>query len=73
MRKFLLKLANKIYDKYAFQEIREGQRFIFKNDIYGVVKTTLKQDIACFDELTVRLIKKQSLQSYISEKLRKKK
>lgn len=72
LRRLLLKIANKIYSKYAFQEIREGQKFVFKDDIYRVVKTTLKQDVACIDELTVKLHKQQSLQSYISEKLRKK-
>lgn len=73
MRKILLKLANKIYDKYAFQEIRENQLFVFKDDIYRVVKTTLKQDTDCVDELTVKLHKRQTLTSYISEKLRKRK
>lgn len=73
MRKILLKLANKIYNKYAFQEIREGQLFVFKDDLYKVVRTTLKQDVGCEDELTVKLHKKQTLTSYISEKLRKNK
>lgn len=73
MRKILLKLANKIYNKYAFKEIREGQSFVFKDDIYRVVKTTLKQEVACMDELTVKLHKVQTLTSYISEKLRKRK
>ena len=73
MRKILLKLANRIYKKYGFQEIREGQLFVFKDDIYSVVKTTLKQEVACLDELTVKLYKKQTLTSYISEKLRKNK
>lgn len=73
MRKILLKLANRIYKKYGFQEIREGQLFVFKDDIYSVVKTTLKQEVACLDELTVKLHKKQTLTSYISEKLRKNK
>ena len=72
-RKILLKLANRIYKKYGFQEIREGQLFVFKDDIYSVVKTTLKQEVACLDELTVKLHKKQTLTSYISEKLRKNK
>lgn len=72
LRRLLLKIANKIYSKYSFQEIREGQKLVFKDDIYRVVKTTLKQDAACIDELTVKLHKQQSLQSYISEKLRKK-
>ena len=68
-----MKLANRIYKKYGFQEIREGQLFVFKDDIYSVVKTTLKQEVACLDELTVKLHKKQTLTSYISEKLRKNK
>ena len=73
IRKLLLKIANKIYYNYAFQEIREGQLFVFKNDVYRVVKTTLKQDVACIDELTVKLHKRSTLTEYISEKLRKKK
>lgn len=72
LRKLLLKIANKIYYNYGFQEIREGQPFVFKDDIYRVVKTTLKQDVECVDELTVKLHKQQTLQSYISDKLRKK-
>ena len=68
LRKLLLKIANKIYKKYSFQEIKEGQAFIFKNDIYRVVKTTLKQEVGCFDELTVKLHKYET-----SDKLRKKK
>jgi hypothetical protein len=72
MRKILLKLANRIYKKYGFQEIREGQLFVFKDDIYRVVKTTLKQDVGCIDELTVKLHKRETLTSYISEKLRNK-
>ena len=70
MRKLLLKLANRIYYKYGFKEIREGQRFIFKNDIYVVMKTTLKQESACIDVLKVELHKRESLTSYISEKLK---
>lgn len=73
IRKFLLNIANKIYSKYAFQEIREGQLFVFKNDMFRVVKTTLKQDVACIDELTVKLHKVGTLTEYISNKLRKKK
>lgn len=73
VRRLLLKIANKIYSKYAFQEIREGQLFIFKNDMFRVVKTTLKQEVACFDELTVKLHKVGTLTEYISDKLRKKK
>ena len=71
MRKILLKLANKIYNKYAFQEIREGQHFVFKDDIYTVVSTTLKNNPQTLGELTVKLYYKQTLTSYISEKLRK--
>ena len=73
LRKLLLKIANKIYKKYSFQEIKEGQAFIFKNDIYRVVKTTLKQEVGCFDEVTVKLHKYETLNEYISDKLRKKK
>lgn len=71
MRKILLKLANKIYNKYAFQEIREGQHFVFKDDIYTVASTTLINSPQTFGELTVKLYYKQTLTSYISEKLRK--
>ena len=73
MRKILLKLANKIYNKYAFKEIKENNLFIFKDDLYRVVKVTLKQDVSCEDELTVKLHKRESLTSYISDKLRNKK
>ena len=73
MRKLLLKLANRIYYKYGFKEIREGQLFIFKNDVYRVVKATLKQETMCVDELTVKLHKAGTLTEYISDKLRNKK
>lgn len=72
LRRLLLKIANKIYSKYAFQEIREGQLFVFKNDMFRVVKTTLKQDVACVDELNVKLHKVGTLTEYIGDKLRKK-
>ncbi len=73
MRKLLLKLANRIYVKYGFKEIYEGQRFIFKDDIYTVMKTTLKHEPACVDVLKVELHKRQSLTSYLSDKLRNRK
>lgn len=71
IRKLLLKIANKIYNKYSFQEIKEGQLLVFKDDLYSVVKTTLKQEVGCVDELTIKLHKRQTLTSYISEKCRK--
>lgn len=71
IRKLLLKIANKIYNKYSFQEIKEGQLLVFKDDLYRVVKTTLKQEVGCVDELTIKLHKRQTLTSYISEKCRK--
>lgn len=73
MRKLLLNIANKIYSKYAFQEVREGQLFIFKNDMFRVVKTTLEQEPACLDKLTVEIHKVGTLTEYISDKLSKKK
>lgn len=72
MRKLLLKLANGIYYKYGFKEIREGQLFVFKNDMYRVEKTTLKQEPMCIDALTVKLYKTGTLTEYISDKLRNK-
>lgn len=73
MRKFLLKLANRIYNKYGFQEIREGQKFVFKNDIYRVIEITLKEEAACVEELTVKLHKREPLTDYILNKLKKEK
>ena len=71
MRKLLLKLANGIYNKYAFQEIRWGQQFVYKDDLYVVDEITLKEEKMCADELTVRLHKRETLTSYISEKIKK--
>ena len=71
VRKILLKLANKIYHRYGFKEIKEGTLFVFKDDLYRVVKTTLKQETACVDVLKVELHKWGTLTSYISEKVRK--
>lgn len=69
MRKLLLGLANKIYRKYGFKQIREGQLLIFKGDRYGIVSITLKQEECCIDELIVKLQKRDSLSDYISSKL----
>ena len=72
MRKFLLKLANKIYDKYSFQEIRENQLFVFKGDIYRVVSCNLIQEPQSCDELKVVVHEYQSLGRYLLDKLSKK-
>lgn len=71
MRKLLLKIANKIYKKYGFQEIRKGQTCIFKNDIYIIQEITLEQQPLCLDVLKVTLHQCQSLQSYLSDKIRR--
>lgn len=70
-RLWLLKLADKIYRKYGFDEIREGKLFMFKNDLYRVVYTDLKQEVECVDELTVILHKGSSLTEFINTKIRK--
>ena len=70
-RLWLLKIAEKIYRKYGFDEICEGKLFIFKNDLYRVVSTNLKQDVDCVDELTVILHKSGSLTEFFNTKIRK--
>lgn len=69
MRKLLLKLANKIYKKYSFNEIKEGKEFTFKGDIYEVQKIVLEQDPKSLDVLKVKLYKGGSLREYINKEL----
>ena len=66
MRKLLLKLANKIYKKYAFNEIKEDGKYIFKGDIYVARKITFEQKPMCLDVLRVEFHKVGNLTDYIN-------
>lgn len=69
MRKLLLRLANKIYGKYGFKQIKEGQALIFKDGIFRIVSINLIQEVDCVDELIITLHKQNNLADYITEKI----